>query len=285
MTRHYAYVTELPGNHVTREQIEMVSCRYAWAAGHAGGKDVLEVACGPGIGLGVLARSARRLIAGDYDPHCLRYCGPHYRGRVPILRLDAQRLPFAAGSFDLIIMFEAIYYLSEPDRFFAECHRLLRPGGTLLLALPNQDWPGFSPSPESHGYFSPPELAAEGRYAGFTVRVYGRYPQPAQTLAQRALGLIRRASARLGLVPRDPHSTEAVRRLLKRLFYGRLEPLPQEISLEAAWTCDGTELPADQPDRVHRVFYVEARAVQQSANGSTGYPTSGDRRGPLPRAP
>lgn len=256
----YAYVTEMPGNQVAPEQIEMIVCRYAWAARWAAAKDVLEVACGPGIGLGALAARARRLVAGDYDLACLAVCRAHYRGRVPLLRLDAQRLPFPDHCFDLVIMFEAIYYLPDPDGFLAEARRILRPAGRLLLALPNRDWPGFAPSPESRRYFSPMELAHHGARAGFEVKVYGRYPQARLTTAQRLLRLVRRVATVLGLVPKDPGKTEAVRRVLKRLAYRRLATLPPEVSVPPDAPCDMTALPLDRPDRLHRVFYAELRA-------------------------
>ena len=41
----------------------------ARAARLASGKDVLEVACGPGIGLGYLQRRAARVVGGDYVIH------------------------------------------------------------------------------------------------------------------------------------------------------------------------------------------------------------------------
>jgi SAM-dependent methyltransferase len=256
----YAYVTEMPGNQVAPEQIDMIVCRYTWAARLAAGKDVLEVACGPGIGLGALSARARRLVAGDYDRRCLDACRAHYGSRVPLLRLNAEHLPFPDESFDLVLMFEAIYYLARPERFCAEARRILRPGGRLLLALPNRDWPGFAPSPESHRYFSPAELAQLGAGAGFAVAVYGCYPQARLTTAQRLLRLVRRAATVLGLVPKDPGKTEAVRRVLKRLAYRRLAVLPPEISVPLDSPCRMTALPLAQADRLHRVFYAELRA-------------------------
>ena len=37
----FAFVTEMPGNQVTREQLEMIACRYAWAADHVAELDSL----------------------------------------------------------------------------------------------------------------------------------------------------------------------------------------------------------------------------------------------------
>ena len=255
----FAFVTEMPGNRVTPEQLNMIACRYAWAADLVEGLDVLEVACGPGLGLGHLASRARRVTGGDYDAECLRISGTHYRERLPITRFDAQSLPYTTAQFDAVIMFEAIYYLSDVNVFLSECRRVLRPGGMLLLTLPNRDWPGFSRSPQSYHYFSPPELAALGNRHGFAVEVHGTYRQDGITLRQQILGVIRRTVTKLGLVPTGRARTEAIRRFLKKWMYGRLEVLPHEVGPELANGCQRKPLSMDQPDRVHRVFYVRAR--------------------------
>ena len=69
MTQTYTTVTELPGSGATSEQLAMLYARYALAAGFSRGKDVVEVACGPGIGLGYLARWARRVVGGEFVPN------------------------------------------------------------------------------------------------------------------------------------------------------------------------------------------------------------------------
>ena len=62
---NFVEVTELAGDEVAGEQVDRVHTRYAWALGHSMGKDVLEVACGTGPGLGLLKSSARSLVAGE----------------------------------------------------------------------------------------------------------------------------------------------------------------------------------------------------------------------------
>ena len=128
----------------------------------------------------------------------------------------------------------------------------------MLLALPNRDWPGFHPSPESRRYYSPVELAALGARHGFQVRLFGVFPQDRLSIAQRVLWAARRVSTALGLVPKDWQRTERIRSLLKRLLYGKLEPLPAEVALDAGVGCGVTPLPTDRADAEHRVFYVEA---------------------------
>ena len=47
---------------------------------------------------------------------------------------DAEALPLPDASFDLVIGHAILHHLPDPARAFAECHRLLRPGGTMLFA-------------------------------------------------------------------------------------------------------------------------------------------------------
>lgn len=52
---------------------------------------------------------------------------------------DAGRLPFAAGSFDLVVLSALLEHLLDPAAAVAECARILRPGGRLVAYVP---WDG-----------------------------------------------------------------------------------------------------------------------------------------------
>ncbi len=93
---------------------------------------------------------------------------------------DAVRLPFADGSLDGIISVEAAFHFRSRKAFFAECYRVLRPGGVLSMSdIAVQRWPVL-----------PAELLS-----GLTqLRVFGLRPSMAMTAAQiggaaRAAGL------------------------------------------------------------------------------------------------
>ena len=173
----YTTVTELPGQRATREQLERLYHRYKFASKFCGDKDVLEVACGAGQGLGYLEKVAKKVVGGDIDENNLRFAISHYKGRqnIEVRALDAHQLTFEDKSFDVVILYEAVYYLVEPERFVAETRRVLREGGVLLIATVNKDWSEFNPSPLSTHYFSVPELAKLIQSNGFKVEFYGAF--------------------------------------------------------------------------------------------------------------
>jgi SAM-dependent methyltransferase len=58
---------------------------------------------------------------------------------IPVVVADGDRLPFRPESFEGIVCVNLLEHLSRPNRLVRECHRVLSPGGTLLLVTPNGD--------------------------------------------------------------------------------------------------------------------------------------------------
>ena len=172
----YSSVTEMPGHGATGEQLSMLHTRYQFAAELADSKDVLELACGPGVGLGCLARPARTVVGGDFDAELVNSAVRHYGKRCEIRQINAEDLPFEDASFDLILLLEAIYYLPDPERFLSEARRVLRKDGTVLICSANCERPDFNPSPFTHRYFSAKALQELLLQHDFQVSVYGAYP-------------------------------------------------------------------------------------------------------------
>jgi len=55
----------------------------------------------------------------------------------PSVCFDAESIPLAAAAIDTAVSGEMIYYLEHPQRFLTEAHRVLRPGGRLVLSTTN----------------------------------------------------------------------------------------------------------------------------------------------------
>lgn len=256
MQTDFRTVTELANAPISREQLDRLVNRYMWAAAQCRGKDVVEAACGAGPGLGVLAATARTVEAGDYSPTILEFARRQYASRLSLHEFDAQKMPFADGSKDVIILFEAIYYLPEPARFLAECVRVLRPGGMVLLSSANKDLWDFHPSPYSHRYFGVADLGALFAQYGFECEFFGFQPVDRSPLRQRILRPIKRAAVMSGLMPK----TMSGKRWLKRIVFGEEVPMPAEITAATGQYSPPQPVAGGQVNRLYKVIYCAARS-------------------------
>jgi SAM-dependent methyltransferase len=168
--------------------------------------------------------------------------------------VDAQSLPFADRSLDVVLLFEALYYLPSPDRFMGECRRVLRPGGHVLIVTANKDLFDFNPSPYSQAYLGVVELGLLARQHGFSCDFYGVTPVDTVSLRQRALRPIKVAAVKLDLMPR----TMAGKKWLKRVVFGRLSPMPAEVDPVSMQYTGPAPLAPGRPDRRYKVIYAAA---------------------------
>jgi ubiquinone/menaquinone biosynthesis C-methylase UbiE len=218
---------------------------------------VLEVACGAGAALDYLAQDAAHVVGMDYTSSVLSSARQH--SQVALVQGDAQTLPFAGASFDLILCFEAIYYLEDYRRFLAECQRILIPGGKLLICQSNPDWPDFVAGALTTHYPSLPELTTALTQASFgDLQSYGTLPITAASSSQQLINKARRWVIQSGLLP----LLGPLKPLLQRLSYRQLHPLPATIDSQWVATWQGnltlTSLSPHERDVVHRVVMVEA---------------------------
>jgi SAM-dependent methyltransferase len=247
-------VTEITGSPISAEQVERLVNRYRWAAHYCRGKDVVEAGCGVGPGLGLLAVTARSLEAGDCSAPILDLARGHYGRRISLTRFDAENLPFADASKDVIILFEALYYLRQPRRFVSECCRVLRADGKVLISTANKDLWEFHPSPHVHEYHGVLELRALFEPAGFTCEFFGLQRADRSPLRQRLLRPVKRAAVVVGLMP----TTMKGKRWLKRIVFGAEVPMPAELPSEDASYVPPERIPGDAADRRHKVVYCAA---------------------------
>ncbi len=254
-SKDFSSVTELGGDLVTRQQVASAFHRYAWAASQLAGKDVLEVACGSGPGLGLVARSARSLRAGDITSALVERVKETYGSRIPVEVMDAENLPFPDASLDVVMLFEALYYVPHPERFAAECRRVLRPGGKVLVTSSNKDMPDFAPSPFAHKYLGVAELGALFGGQGLVTSFSGYWSYEGASMKQRLLLPVKRAVVAMGLMPK----TMDGKKLLKRLVFGKLMPMPRELTPDLFPYEPPTPTTAGAPDRRHRVVYCVAQ--------------------------
>ncbi len=257
MTGDYTAVTETWGLPATPEQLAMQYFRYRMAADLSPGGAVLEVGCGSGMGLPYLQAKSRMAVGGDYTMALLREARGHLPD-TPLVRLDAQRLPFLDRTFDAVLMLEMVYYVADQEAAFSECRRVLKPGGKLMVCLPNRDRPDFNPSPYSTRYPNVPEIAKLLSKAGFDARVYGAFSVEAASARDRVLGPIRHVAVRYSLIP----GSMRAKSMIKRILYGTL-PTLGAVHEGMADDADPVELDASSgPDRRYKNLYAVGRVKE-----------------------
>jgi SAM-dependent methyltransferase len=100
--------------------------------------EVLEVGCGEGRGIGLVMPRASSYSAIDkIGPvvESLRKkhpAGKFHVGNIPPLS------PFADATFDVVLCFQVIEHIADDHRLLKEIHRVLKPGGILLMTTPNR---------------------------------------------------------------------------------------------------------------------------------------------------
>jgi len=93
---------------------------------------VLDVGCGRGKFLEYLFKQDGYWGWGaDFSHESIKSCA------VPAIVSDGYALPFASGTFYSITSILVIEHMPDYDRFLAESHRMLKPGGCLYLIFPN----------------------------------------------------------------------------------------------------------------------------------------------------
>ena len=121
--------------------------------------DVLDVGSGDGAAAMAVAPYCRSLTCVDQNARMIDAAQErlakfaHARAQVG----DVHELPFADASFDSVLVFHTLTYAAHPARALAECSRVLRPGGRVVLLCLDQHQqhevtarygerhPGFSP--------------------------------------------------------------------------------------------------------------------------------------------
>jgi len=126
---------ERSSGHDPSEQVIYNRCLYAYKAASETVKgNIIELGSGEGYGIQMLAPLAEHYLAVDkFDTDISGHSNVEFR---------KQLLPALAGiadnSFDFAVTFQVIEHIQDDATFISEIHRVLKPGGILLLTTPNR---------------------------------------------------------------------------------------------------------------------------------------------------
>lgn len=100
------------------------------------GRTLLELSRVPGLSIGV-DWAREDLHRGAYWFQMMRREGST-QGCVYFMQGDATRLPFVDGSFDRVVCTEVLEHVDDDRAVLTELVRVLRPGGVLAIAVPDE---------------------------------------------------------------------------------------------------------------------------------------------------
>jgi SAM-dependent methyltransferase len=222
---------------------------------------LLETACGTGIVTYAMADAAPRtgIVATDFSQPMLDFAASKRPdGRIEWKQADAQALPFADASFDMVVCQFGVMFFPDKAKAYAEARRVLKPGGCFLFSvwdkLEHNELPRISSA--AIGELFPndrPTFMARGPYGYNDVaaieralRAAGFARVEAETLTRRvratardqAIGTCQGGPLRNEIEARDPNgierATEAVTRALEEKYgKGEFEARNQAIFITA----------------------------------------------------
>jgi SAM-dependent methyltransferase len=128
---------------------------------------ILDVGCG----IGDFLAYCREATGVDVNPHNVRHC--RARGLAAHEVTDG-RFPFPDGSFGSALLDNVLEHLADPRPTLAEIRRVVRPGGTLVVAVPGRR--GFAADADHRRFYDAETLKTAVEAEGFRQVASHHYP-------------------------------------------------------------------------------------------------------------
>ena len=137
-------------------------------------RTVLDVGFGQGRTAAVLLSNGHHVIGVDASPTMVKQATSRNRaacrqGRAILRHGDGIAIPFPDDTADAAICAHTIYFMPDPPATIADIARVLRPGGSLVIACRTSDTPAPAwMDPDVYRIPAAAEIIAMVRSAGFT---------------------------------------------------------------------------------------------------------------------
>jgi SAM-dependent methyltransferase len=109
--------------------------------GDIAGRRVLDLGCGEGTFSRACLQAGASPVATDFAASMVAATAARSHGSFPIVRASATAIPQRSESVDIVLALDIIEHLYEPAAALDEIHRVLGPGGRLMIAT---DRDGFN---------------------------------------------------------------------------------------------------------------------------------------------
>jgi 2-polyprenyl-3-methyl-5-hydroxy-6-metoxy-1,4-benzoquinol methylase len=224
--------------------------RYAFACRFVAGKRVLDIASGEGYGAAALQKAgAAHVIGVDVSESACFHARTKYG--IDARLGSADQIPLPDNSVEVVVSFETIEHVSNPNRFLDECMRVLSSGGKLIISTPNKGiYDLVAPANPYHcSEMTEEEFSAALRARFRGLKLYTQHPHSAGWWSLRSLASdvsllarVRRRAAQFRLAPtavREPTKEEraSATDVILRVNQAPVSPLnPYALRRLRSWT-------------------------------------------------
>ncbi len=192
---------------------------------------VMEIGCGNGFVLSAISelKSWRRLVASELHRTALATARSRLSARAEFVQMDARAIP-TAEAFDVIGAFDVLEHIDDEKAVLTAMHRALRPGGGIILTVPQHPWlwSGTDEAAHHKRRYRRGELEEKVETAGFRVLLSGSY-----TTLLLPLMILSRLNRRSNTLRREFEVSPLVNGVLKAV-----------LNLEVTLTLAGFRFPA-----------------------------------------
>jgi len=108
---------------------------YEWIAERAGGRRVVDLACGEGYGSAVLARTAESVVGVDANPEAFEHARLRYT--TDRVRFERDMIETWSGDVDCVVFLQTVEHVQNPDAVLARLRELIGPAGIAYVSTPN----------------------------------------------------------------------------------------------------------------------------------------------------
>ncbi len=241
---------------------------------------ILDLPCGRGFYLNMLRHVCDcRLVGVDLDWSVLQQA-QRTVARLPRLQLsraDAMTLPWAANTFDAIILTELLEHVADDVAVLRECLRVLQPGGVIAITVPHANYP-FAWDPINKSLeklfgtkirrgplagiwanhlrlYTPAQLRARVLQAGFQIEAERAFTHHAFPFSHNLVYGLGKPLLETGVLP------EALTSVADRTRFALADgsPLnPLRLAVRLLEWCDRHNVPAEPPGRATVNLAVKA---------------------------
>jgi SAM-dependent methyltransferase len=156
-------------------------------------KRILDIGCGLGMYAAAFRRYSSTVFGTEVEHERARHAAARATG---VVQAVGEALPFRPNAFDVVFSHEVLEHVSDDRQVVREAVRVTRPGGHIVLFVPNRLWPF-----ETHGVYW------RGTYHFGNIPLVNYLPDPARNrLAWHVRAYTRRGLLRLfGDLPVQVH--------------------------------------------------------------------------------